>query len=61
VSTATLERTEGATIAPAAPLTTSEQDSLIALAASTQKVERRRWNGRFPVGARAWSLGGNVD
>lgn len=61
MSTTTLERTTSVTIAPAAPLTESEQDSLITLAASTQRVERRRTTGRFTRGARAWSLRGNVD
>ena len=61
MSTTTLERPTSVTIAPAAPLTVSEQDSLIALAASTQRVERRRAGGRSTRGVRAWSLGGNVD
>jgi hypothetical protein len=60
VSTATLERTEVTAPTVARPLSPSEQDSLIALAASTEKTARVPRAGRF-TGPRGWSLGGNVD
>lgn len=56
MSTTTLERPQ--VIAPAAPLITAEEDSLIALAASVEKPARVR---SLRPEARAWSLGGNVD
>lgn len=58
MSTATIERTT--TITEAAPLTESETNSLIALAASTEKVARVK-GGRGTRESRGWSLGGNVD
>ncbi|UVT31362.1 hypothetical protein SEA_MARCIE_100 [Microbacterium phage Marcie] len=54
----TLERP--ATITEAAPLTESEANSLIALAASTEKVARVK-AGRGTRESRGWSFGGNVD
>jgi hypothetical protein len=56
VSAITLERPQ--VIAPAAPLTTAQEDALISLAVSTEKPARVRSLRREP---RAWSLGGNVD
>ncbi|AYB70203.1 hypothetical protein SEA_ONEIAGILLIAN_93 [Microbacterium phage OneinaGillian] len=58
MSTATIER--AATITEAAPLTESEANSLIALAASTEKVARVK-GGRSTRESRGWSLGGSVD
>lgn len=54
----TLERP--ATITEAAPLTESETNSLITLAASTEKVARVK-SGARTRGSRGWSFGGNVD
>lgn len=59
MSTTTLERTTTATVAP--PLTPAEQNSLLALAASTQKVERVRGGRTRFRSARAWSFRGDVD
>ena len=58
MSTSTLERTEVA--APAIALTPSEENSLITLAASTEKTKRVRAlrSGRT---SRAWSVSGDVD
>lgn len=58
MSTTTLERP--ATITEAAPLTESETNSLITLAASTERVARVK-GGRSTRESRGWSLGGNVD
>lgn len=58
MSTATIERP--ATITEAAPLTEGETNSLIALAASTEKVARVK-GGSATRTSRAWSLGGMVD
>lgn len=58
MSTTTLERP--AAITEAAPLTESETNSLITLAASTEKVARVK-GGRTTRESRGWSLGGNVD
>lgn len=58
MSTATIERP--VTITEAAPLTESEGNSLITLAASTEKVARVK-GGRGTRESRGWSLGGNVD
>lgn len=58
MSTTTIERP--ATITEAAPLTESEANSLIALAASTEKVARVK-GGTGTRASRGWSLGGNVD
>lgn len=46
--------------APAVPLTAAQEDELILLAASTQKIAKVK-SGRGTREARAWSLGGNVD
>ena len=47
-------------VAPAAPLTETEANSLIALAAVSEKTRRVK-GGRATREARGWSLGGNVD
>lgn len=60
MSTATLERTKDVTVAPVAPLTTPEVNSLITLSASTEKVATVR-GGTGTRTSRGWSLGGNVD
>ncbi len=54
----TLERP--ATITEAAPLTTTEGNALIALAASTEKVAVVK-GGTGTRTSRGWSLQGNVD
>lgn len=64
MSTTTLERSEVVTLAPSIALTPSEEDSLIALAASTEKPARVRGTGGLRGSvreSRAWSFGGNVD
>lgn len=58
MSATTIERP--ATITAAAPLTESETNSLITLAASTEKVARVK-GGTGTRLSRGWSLGGNVD
>lgn len=58
MSTTTLERP--AVTAPAKPLTTQEQNDLITLAASTEKVARVK-GGDGTRTTRGWSLLGNVD
>lgn len=58
MSTATIERE--ATITEAAPLTESETNSLISLAASTERVARVK-GGRTPRESRGWSFQGDVD
>jgi len=58
VSATTIERP--VTITEAAPLTESETNSLIALAASAEKVARVK-GGNSTRESRGWSLGGNVD
>lgn len=58
MSTTTLERE--IVITTAAPLTESEQDSLISMAAANQKIARVK-GSRSTRESRGWSLGGNVD
>lgn len=58
MSTTTIERTE--VITEAAPLTESETNSLIALAASTEKVARVKADTGTRE-SRGWSLSGDVD
>lgn len=60
MSTATLEHVEATVGAPAESLTTQEEDSLLVLAASVEKVARVR-AGSSTLQSRAWSFGGNVD
>ena len=61
MSTATLERTSAQnTITEAAPLTESELNSLIGLAASNEKIARVK-GGTGTRESRGWSLAGNVD
>lgn len=58
----TLERELTTATAPAvaAPLTEAEQDALVALSASTEKVARV--SGSIGTStSRGWSLAGNVD
>lgn len=57
---ATLTQPVAPAIAPAAPLTEQETNSLIALAATSERVARVK-GGRATRESRAWSLGGNVD
>jgi hypothetical protein len=57
MSTIAPERT---TITPAAPLTADEANSLIALAAVSERTKRVK-GGRSTRESRGWSLGGNVD
>lgn len=59
MSTATLEA-PAVTITEAAPLTIGETNSLITLAAGTEKIARVKANGQ-PGESRGFSLGGNVD
>lgn len=58
MSTLTLEPV--VTTVVAAPLTESEQNSLIALAASAQPTKTVQ-GGRSTRESRGWSLGGRVD
>lgn len=51
---------ERTVIAPAKPLTTDEANSLIALAAVSERTKRVQ-GGRSTRESRGWSLGGNVD
>lgn len=61
MSTATLERTVAQpTITEAAPLSDSELNSLIGLAAASEKVARVK-GGTGTRASRGWSLAGNVD
>ena len=60
MSTATLERTVAQPITEAAPLTDSELNSLIGLAASSEKVARVK-GGTGTRESRGWSMAGNVD
>ena len=60
MSTTTIERVETVTITEAAPLTESETNSLITLAASTEKVARVK-GSRGTRESRGWSFAGDVD
>lgn len=62
MSTLTLEAPviDAPVITQAAPLTAAQQDELIMLAASSEKIAKVK-SGRGLREARAWSLGGNVD
>lgn len=60
MSTATITRPESVTVAPVVPLSADETNSLIEIAAGSEKIARVK--GGVGTGtARGWSMGGMVD
>lgn len=62
MSTTTLTRPSTVTeAAPATPLTPAQENDLIALAASTERIQRTPGSIGSVRESRAWGLGGAVD